>query len=48
MRVYFGDQTMILGVVFLLGYLFELAEFATSNAFGRGVGVPAIGVGAMV
>ena len=42
---------MILGVVFLLGfstYLFELAEFATSNAFGRGVGVPAIGVGAMV
>ena len=45
--VSFGDQTMCLGVVFVLGfstYFFELAGFATSNAFNLGVGVTAIGV----
>ena len=42
-----GDQMMFLGVVFVLGfstYFFELAGFATSNAFNLGVGVTAIGV----
>ena len=48
-RVYFSDRTMLLGVVFVLGfstYFFELAGFATSNAFNLGVGVTAIGVSA--
>ncbi|KAH0834933.1 general substrate transporter [Lanmaoa asiatica] len=41
------DRTIFLGVVFVLGfstYFFELAGFATSNAFNLGVGVTAIGV----
>lgn len=42
-----GDQIMLSGIIFVLGYgtyFFELAGFSTDNAFNLGVGVTAVGV----
>ena len=46
-EIHSSDQPVPSGVVFVVGYstyFFELAGFATDNAFNLGVGVTACGV----